>query len=147
MTSLNVLATVPIEAPTFGVILYDNITNIKTRLNNNQLDGFDILILDDDNNAVNFNNVNWCISVLIILTKERKDKNKNDFFDYVKILGAIQNQTDNQAEPDITQTEPEPEPEQQVEPDIQGNITDDNSLDLLLYNNGINPTTGTLTGV
>jgi hypothetical protein len=159
MTSLNVLATVPIEAPTFGVILYDNITNIKTRLNNNQLDGFDILILDDDNNPINFNNVNWCCSVLIVLTKERKDKNKNDFFDYVKILGAIQNQQDNQAEPDV-QAEPEqqaerPEgvgdfidaPEQQVEPDIQGNITDDNSLDLLLYNNGINPTTGTLTGV
>ena len=69
MTTLNVLATIPIESSTFGVILYDNISNIKTRLNNTQLDGFDILILDDNNNPVNFNGVSWCISLLITMTK------------------------------------------------------------------------------
>lgn len=146
LTSLNVLASIPIEAPTFGIILYDNITNIKTKLNNPQLDGFDILILDDDNNPVNFNNQSWCLSLTITLTKERQEKDKTNFYDYVKILGMIQNQqTDNQgvgnsvdAQTDNQQTD------NQVEPNITGNITDDTSLDLLLYNNGIDPNTGLL---
>jgi len=143
MTSLNCLASIPIEASTFGIILYDNITNIKTRLNNPQLDGFDILILDDDSNPVNFNNVPWCISVLITLTKERQVKlgaNKTNFYDYVK---ASQQTTDGtQQTTDVTE---EQQQQQQTEQEsIQGNITDDTSLDLLLYNNGIDPNTGLL---
>lgn len=160
MTTLNVLATVPIEAPTFGVILYDNITNIKTKLNNNQLDGFDILILDDNNNPVNFNNVNWCISLLITMTKERQAHplEKKTFYDMLTNI-ISDNQINNQTE----QQQVETDNQQQVETDnqdnqtdnqqtdnqenpyeIQGNITDDNSLDLLLYNNGIDPITGLL---
>lgn len=134
MTSLNCLASIPIEASTFGVILYDNITNIKTRLNNPQLDGFDILILDDDSNPVNFNNVPWCISVLITLTKERQVKlgaTKTNFYDYVG--SATESPKDDQ----LVDSQP-------IEQPIQGNITDDTSLDLLLYNNGINPNTGLL---
>jgi hypothetical protein len=148
MTSLNCLATIPIESATFGVILYDNITNIKTRLNNSQLDGFDILIFDDDNNLVNFNNVNWCISVLITITKQRIVKDKTNFYDYVKAFQLLQNQdtdTPETQEPDTQETDnQENQPTEQQAPDIQGNITDDNSLDLLLYNNGINPITGLL---
>ena len=152
MTSLNCLATIPIEAPTFGVILYDNITNIKTRLNNPQLDGFDILILDDDNNPVNFNNINWCISVLISFTKQRIEKDKTNFYDYIKAFQMLNNpNSDNQQNQDTLNTDNQEQPTnidnqdiQQIEPVIQGNITDDNSLDLLLYNNGIDPITGLL---
>jgi hypothetical protein len=140
MTSLNCLATIPIESATFGVILYDNITNIKTRLNNSQLDGFDILILDDDSNPVNFNNVSWCISVLITLTKQRIVKtDKTNFYDYFKEFQMLNNQQPEQQEEQKQTEQPE-----QTEPIITGNITDDNSLDLLLYNNGIDPNTGLL---
>jgi hypothetical protein len=146
MTSLNCLATIPIEAPTFGVILYDNITNIKTRLNNPQLDGFDILILDDDSNPVNFNNVNWCISVLISYTKQRIEKDKTNFYDYVKAFQMLQNQETDTQEPDTQEPDNQDNQETDIQQDpvIQGNITDDDSLDLLLYNNKIDPITGLL---
>ena len=148
MTSLNCLASIPIEASTFGIILYDNITNIKTRLNNPQLDGFDILILDDDSNPVNFNNVPWCISVLITLTKERQVKDKTNFYDYVKAYGPQQEvqevQEVQEATDDTSMQEMQEAQETQEQEPIQGNITDDTSLDLLLYNNGIDPNTGLL---
>ena len=139
MTTLNVLATIPIESATFGVILYDNITNIKTRLNNTQLDGFDILILDDNNNPVNFNNVPWCISLLITMTKERQihPYDKKNFFDFVA-SNAPKTPTDEipTDEPPIDEIPTdEPEPEQ---------IDDSNSLDLLLYDNKLDPITGLL---
>lgn len=140
MTTLNVLATIPIESSTFGVILYDNISNIKTRLNNTQLDGFDILILDDNNNPVNFNGVSWCISLLITMTKERQLRNPlldKKFYDFI----ASAQQTEPFLIQTEQQTEPEPEPEQQTEPEP---VDDSNSLDLLLYNNGIDPITGLL---
>lgn len=150
MTSLNCLASIPIEASTFGIILYDNITNIKTRLNNPQLDGFDILILDDDSNPVNFNNVPWCISVLITLTKERQVKDKTNFYDYVKAFQQTTDGTDDTSMQETQETQEttddnKAEEQQQIEQEpIQGNITDDTSLDLLLYNNGIDPNTGLL---
>jgi len=139
MTTLNVLATIPIESATFGVILYDNISNIKTRLNNSQLDGFDILILDDNNNPINFNGVPWCISLLITMTKERQihPYDKKKFFDFVDNVASVA--------PTKTEPEPEPEPEPERQEDVspygdnpEPEPTDEsNSLDLLLYNNGI----------
>ena len=154
MTTLNVLATIPIESATFGVILYDNITNIKTRLNNTQLDGFDILILDDNNNPVNFNNVPWCISLLITMTKERQihPYDKKNFFDFVN-MSSDANQSPPDANQSIDETpEPEPEPERPEgvgdfidapEPEPE-QIDDSNSLDLLLYDNKLDPITGLL---
>jgi hypothetical protein len=155
MTSLNVLATIPIESATFGVILYDNISNIKTRLNNMQLDGFDILILDDDDNPVNFNGVPWCISLLFTMTKERQihPYDKKKFDDFIN-LGSIANaytalpsipSAGNNPEPTMkenkifVQDEPIPMDEQFTEP--LDNL-EENSLDLLLYNNKLDPITG-----
>jgi hypothetical protein len=134
MTSLNVLATIPIESATFGVILYDNISNIKTRLNNMQLDGFDILILDDDDNPINFNGVPWCISLLITMTKERQSHpfDKKKFNDFIGPRGTLDSQG-------VDETSPEPISEPFLEPlDNLG----ENSLDLLLYNNKLDPITG-----
>lgn len=138
LTSLNCLATIPIESPTFGIILYDNISNIKTRLNNPQLDGFDILILDDDNNPINFNNQPWCLSLTITMTKERIVKDKTNFYDYIKEFQILNNTPENYQE-QLNNTS-----DNQQLNDVTGNITDDTSLDLLLYNNGIDEKTGLL---
>ncbi len=153
MTTLNVLATIPIESATFGVILYDNIANIKTRLNNTQLDGFDILILDDNNNPVNFNGVPWCISLLITMTKERQihPYDKKKFFDFVDIRPSVRD--DNVAsEQSVAPTDaPIDETTEPERPEGVGDFIDtpeptdeSNSLDLLLYNNKIDPITGLL---
>lgn len=145
MTTLNSLCNIPIESATFGIILYDNITNIKSRLNMTQIDGFDILILDDNNNPINFNNVDWSINLLITLIKEREQKNElinGDFYDYIKpdvldTTNAGLSDFDNKITHILDDTN-----------DTTNDLTTEpindpmNSLDLLMYNNKMNPITG-----
>lgn len=137
--SLNILATIPIEAGSFGLILYDNISNTQSVLNNPILDGFDLKIYGDDNNLVNFNNVGWNITLLLSITRRRSEKS-NTFFS--KIIQPI-NQPITIADNELAnQSNP-----QESDPNL-GSITQgtheansapaedlgDSSLDLLLYN-------------
>lgn len=135
------LITLPIETGNFGLIQYTNITNIKATLNNVSLDGFDISIIDDDNNYINFNNINWTMTFVLTLIKRRKNISPIKFNEIIK-----QNQEIPIEEPQqIQQTEQIPneeipveeipvEEEQYIEEIATGEpIRDD--LDLLLYNN------------
>lgn len=138
--SLNILATIPIEAGSFGLILYDNISNTQSVLNNPLLNGFDLKIYGDDNNLVNFNNVGWNITLLLSITRRRSEKSNTIFREIVRPINQIDptfldNELRNTTVPqetesnlgDITQGTHEAvaEPAQDL---------GDSSLDLLLYN-------------
>lgn len=138
--TLNILATIPIEAGSFGLILYDNISNTQSMLRNNYIDGFDLKIYGDDNNLVNFNNVAWNITLLLSITRTRRDKSNTVFREIVRPINQIDptfldNELRNTTDPqttesnlgDITQGTHEAvaEPAQDL---------GDSSLDLLLYN-------------
>jgi len=68
--NLNILASIPINAGNFGLIMYDNTSNIVSQLNTRTLDGFDLEIIDDDGNLINFNNTYWTISLLLIIERD-----------------------------------------------------------------------------
>ena len=137
--SLNILATIPIEAGSFGVILYDNISNTESIIRNPTLDGFDLQILGDDNNLVNFNNVGWNITLLLNLTRRRQEKSNTVFSKIVQPinqpLSLIDNKLAMQSNPQLEESnlgsitqgthEALPEPAEDL---------GDSSLDLLLYN-------------
>jgi hypothetical protein len=138
--TLNILATIPIEAGSFGLILYDNISNTQSMIRNPTLDGFDLKIYGDDNNLVNFNNVAWSISLLLSITRRRPEKSNTVFREIVRPINQIDptfldNELRNTTDPqptesnlgDITQGTHEAvaEPAQDL---------GDSSLDLLLYN-------------
>lgn len=138
--TLNILATIPIEAGSFGLILYDNISNTQSMIRNPTLDGFDLKIYGDDNNLVNFNNVAWNITLLLSITRRRPEKSNTVFREIVRPINQIDptfldNELRNTTEPqttesnlgDITQGTHEAvaEPAQDL---------GDSSLDLLLYN-------------
>lgn len=145
--SFNILATLPIEAGNFGLILYDNISGIQSILDNKYLDGFDIKILDDDNNLINFNNVGWSISLLINITRKRDDNSKTDFKNIIKpLFQLIENQQQINETPPVEDNqqvdETQPQDEEPNIEDNQNNINelipefdDSNDLDFLLYNN------------
>lgn len=131
--NLNIIATIPIEAGTFGLIQYDNFANIQSLINNRALDGFDLQIYGDDNNLVNFNGIDWNIVLLFSITRERKQVTNTQFSDIVQpIMQLIDLQTQ------VLQNE-NPELAQQIQPpqdlgDIPEN-TDETDLELLFYNN------------
>jgi len=131
--NLNIIATIPIEAGTFGLIQYDNFANIQSLINNKSLDGFDLQIYGDDNNLVNFNGIDWNIVLLFSITRERKTVTNTQFSDIVQpIMQLIDLQTQ------VLQNE-NPELAQQIQPpqdlgDVAEN-TDETDLELLFYNN------------
>lgn len=61
--NLNLLASFAVNAESYGLNIYENPTGIKTELQVRDLNGFDIQILDDDSNLINFNNVYWTITM------------------------------------------------------------------------------------
>lgn len=141
-SNLNVLAVIPIEAGSFGLILYDNISNTQALITNPTLDGFDLKIYGDDNNLVNFNGIGWNITLMLSITRKTQDRSTSVFSDIVKPIAQLVNVLDNQLasqtteQPptsdlgDITQQDANPDYSQQAPPEDLG----DSSLDLLLYN-------------
>lgn len=79
------IATVPVNVPPYSLIQYATaVEQQKNILNNRVLDNIDIQILDTDNKFINFNNVDW--SLTLVLTIERTDANRinvNSFKDYL----------------------------------------------------------------
>lgn len=68
--NLNLLASFAVNAESYGLNIYENPTSIKTELQIRDLNGFDLQILDDDSNLINFNNVYWTITLLLDIEYE-----------------------------------------------------------------------------
>jgi hypothetical protein len=131
--NFNILATIPIESSNFGIILFDNIANTQSLLDNKYLDSFDIKIIDDDNNLINFNNISWSLSLLIHKVKKRTNTTNTDFKSILTPLftALTSNNTDNTDNTDNTNSNIDENNINDLIP-----ISDDtNDLDVLLYNN------------
>lgn len=122
----NNLALIPVDQPSFGLIVYENKSNSKYTLRTDTLDEIDLQLLDQNNNLINFNNIDWQLTILLEITRVIEEQSQTEMADILKeqnkILGDLINQ---QNEPDVEQ----PEVEQPINP-IQ---TDD--LDFFLYSN------------
>ena len=59
------LACIPVNVEPFSIILFNNYSNSSHIIKNKTLDNIEIRIYDDDNNLVNFNNVDWSITIEI----------------------------------------------------------------------------------
>ena len=136
--NLNILASIPINAGNFGLIMYENTNNIQSTLDLKILDNFDLEILDDDNNLVNFNGSYWTLTMLMSIERLTKQTSTSTF---ASAISSLQKQL----EPEPAEPEPaepaEPELDQEPElyvdaPDLAETIPADD-LDLLLYSAGI----------
>jgi hypothetical protein len=60
------LSTIPVDVPAFSLISYTNQTDLnKSLLRVNIIDDIDISIVDEDNNFINFNNIDWTIALVL----------------------------------------------------------------------------------
>lgn len=59
------LATIPINTPSWGLISYDNNTNIRNVLYNEEINNIDIKIYDNYGDLVDFNNSDWEITLVL----------------------------------------------------------------------------------
>ena len=61
----HILKTIPIQVEPFGIIQYTNFENTETIIRNKDLDYLIIELLDDNLNHINFNGLDWSISLEI----------------------------------------------------------------------------------
>lgn len=67
----NIISTIPVDQPFYNMISYTSaIDTNQHELKLNVLDGVDIQIYDEDNNFINFNNIDWNITLNITIEKE-----------------------------------------------------------------------------
>ena len=59
------LLSIPINVPPFGIIQYLNSSNISNLVKDIQMNNLEVLITDDDNNLIDFNNLEWNITIEI----------------------------------------------------------------------------------
>ena len=122
----NNLALIPVDQPSFGLIVYENKSNSKYTLRTDTLDEIDFQFVDQNNNLINFNNIDWQLTILLEITREVEEFSTSEMSEILKqqnkILGDLISQKN---QPAIQQ----PEVEQPINP-IQ---TDD--LDFFLYSN------------
>lgn len=59
----NILATLEVDAPPYSIILYKNTTNTFNILRNDDVNSFSIELKDDVGNYIDFNNIDWNITL------------------------------------------------------------------------------------
>lgn len=59
------LLSIPVAVEPFELIIYSNLSQTKHLLKNKTLDSIEIIITDDNNNKINFNNTDWSITLQI----------------------------------------------------------------------------------
>jgi hypothetical protein len=76
------LSNIPVNVPPFGIIQYLNQTGSKNIVKNIQMDNLEIQITDDDNNLIDFNNLEWSITIEIesIMQFNYNPKTLEDYF-------------------------------------------------------------------
>jgi hypothetical protein len=132
-SNLNILATIPIDTGAFGLILYNNVSNIQSIINNKSLDGFDLQIYGNDGRLVDFNNIHWNITLILAITRVRHEDSKTSFKDLIfpinQLIETIQEKEQLANEEEQVQQDIEVQQNQQVD------LNDDDNLEVLFYNN------------
>lgn len=129
-SNLNILATIPIESGSFGLILYNNFANLQSIINNKTLDGFDLQIYGDDGRLVDFNGINWNISLILAITRIRHQDTKTTFKDLIFPINQLINTLQEQQQPAIAE-----DLGQTFTDQTQSDLNDEDNLEVLFYNN------------
>ena len=122
----NLMACIPVDQPSFGLIIYENKSFNKFTLRGDVIDELDLQLTDQNDNLINFNNIDFQLTILLELTIEKPLNNSNTQLNDIlnnqnKILSNLINITP-------TQNQEQP-PEQQFNPVS----TDD--LEFFIYSN------------
>lgn len=120
--SSNNIGLIPVDQPSFGLVVYENKTNTKFNLRDNRVDEIDLQILDQNNNLINFNNIDWNLTILIETTREFESLSQTQMADILKEQNKLLEDIANTAQPPPIQEQP-----------INPISTDD--LDFFLYSN------------
>ena len=102
----NNIGLIPVDQPSFGLIVYENKSITKFILRDNRVDEIDLQILDQNNNFINFNNLDWNLTILIETTREIETLSQTQMADILKEQNKILANMTNLEEPPPIQEQP-----------------------------------------
>ncbi len=82
--------TISIDVPSYSQLNYANITGEYGRLKKKEINNIDILICDELNNPINFNNTDWSITLALIIFRQVEITN-SDLQPLLNTLGNVEN--------------------------------------------------------
>jgi hypothetical protein len=92
------LATIPVDSPSFSLINYSNQTDLnKSLLLVKVINEIDILIVDEDNNPINFNNIDWTITLVLENIRKIPDKFTNSFNSVIQNIEMVKKENEDLA--------------------------------------------------
>jgi hypothetical protein len=129
--SSSLFGIVPVNGVPFGIIQYNNSSGRSSLLKNKVIDSIDIQILNENNQFINFNNIEWAITLAITTTRKLIEKDNKNFSDMLKPILQMMEQPILDISGNIAP------PSQAVGLD-KSLFTDENDLDFFMYKNGVN---------
>jgi len=66
----NLLCTISVNVPGFDLIVYSNLDGLYSHMRNRYVSTVDIQIKDELGNFINFNNINWTMTINLVLYKQ-----------------------------------------------------------------------------
>ena len=78
--SQSIIQFVPVNCQPFGMILFNNPTDKQCTIKSTTIDEVDIKILDDTNHYIDFNGINWCITLAITVFKKYNQQENTSTF-------------------------------------------------------------------
>lgn len=67
-STLSLIQSLPVDQPSFGLIIYENKTGTTNLLKVKELNKIDIKMTDEGHNLINFNNIDWTLLFNLIVT-------------------------------------------------------------------------------
>lgn len=89
-----IIATIPVDYPFFSMISYVNQNALnKNIIKTPTIDTIDIQLTDDNDNFIDFNNLDWTITLCLSIERDEKEKDRTTLKDIMKhmILTHTQN--------------------------------------------------------
>jgi hypothetical protein len=102
----NNLGLIPVDQPSFGLIIYENKSSSKFLLRDNLVNEIDLQLVDQNNNLINFNNLDWNLTILIETTREIETLSQIQMADILKEQNKILANMTNSEEPPQVQEQP-----------------------------------------
>lgn len=94
-SATNTLATIPINASSFSLILYENSSEKRQTLGIRNVSAIDIQIYGDDNKLINFNGVPWTMTLAIHSLMKLSLGDRTTFKDVTNIRKPIEKENEN----------------------------------------------------
>ena len=131
---INLINTIPVNAPVYSIITYENKQSHAPILRSKTINLIDIQIFDENNQFVNFNNVDWTITFALSIFRKKDKHSNNTFKDLTQPILQLVETLKNTIPLGKVENPTVPIPEN---PSVPLPFTDENDLDFYMYQRGI----------